>query len=1157
MKKSTVSFRALAALVLLAACQRELPAPQEREPLFRRIAVTLDVADDGPDASSTRSVISSDAESFREAYLFALDATTGEVYLDEGSPAALHTEARSFEWALPLQPAVMDLYAVVNPDASTRETLEGFLTDPGLTRAGLEALQYTCTDVLSLREIEGTGMPMSGTVRGLSLEGADDPLALTLRRLYARYDIRLNVEDFAAAGWSVSAAGVSSSQANTRAPYFYTGAGAGVRPTAEDLATMDFATESDIELLNTFGPDHRSTGAMTLYLLENCQGSKGPATRWDAVHAELGEGVGACSYVDFAVSATHAEKGTHSFRFRFYPGQNSDMCSNFDIVRNGYRKVCLRPRLSSDMDGSAAEGFRFIGSEGVRIAPGETRALRFETSLERPELVFERLYRGGATTEFDVTSVTWFEGNPSSPGHVTAYPYYGYATIRVTGGARQGSGYAVRGGNAAGDLRDQVAFTVSDEDSYWRDVEVLRYPEYRGEWMVVQLPESVFDAGIRLEAFVSDRVRQADGSYRLDARSTCSGEISRAVDSFYNGKTGIRKSHIWYEKSTHRLFVYCHIPQYYRENYCVLNLSVIDDDGEEEYTLYSKDYEFRVKEPLLRVKGHPDEASVICHTTITPEGLRTTDMDGFYLMLVDPDTHEPIDNQDFEWGGDNRGHSIGGRSYAPWPTGTPGFYWDNFFVESSIGYDFNEEAVDDHFALSYPGCPDDASFDFNIYNASLGSRDVRTAFPYDEDMYIAFYHSFFTTGEVRVYPVRETLAAPRREIRIMEAEAGTSDYSAMRCSSVEATQEGYLMYGFRKTYYVRLDNLPGAGTPAVSLSRSPADTPFLQYSLTSAGSGLYRLDLWVDRYEDPFTLDDTVTSYSSHNAALDDDANDRAVTVTVSTSYAGTAYQDQIVCNIIHKRFNVDLLSLSGRGLQVKMWNPLGFIIGAKARAYVALERYWYKNPLAEIIDGEPGYDSKTDCFSLVSGNISYPLSEDLPTEIEALARANRGIRSSYARALHPAFIQHGWTGDDLILYYPDAEVRSMRFELELTSRGFSTSVPGLSLNGITFELMNFITFNNDNTQEFDYTYHTQSEYYLQAPSPAEYDSDQWYYSRRYVTPTHWSTGSPQAPFTLTSDSPVHIGGNDSARTVWTRARLWDGNDFMESYQKYNPTVRF
>lgn len=1139
-------------LAVFCGCSHEMPVQEEYTPRLRSVSIRLESA-----GTDTKSVISVEAEDFRRAYLFAFDAATKKVFLDEaGRSIAVKTESKTVDWSIPAGPdgagndQVMDVYAIVNPDAENAALLDGLLSRTDVTESQLEALTYVCADALSLHSLETGGIPMSGCLKGISLASADEPFVLSIKRLYARYDIRLDVSDFAAADWTVEAAEVSASQANTRAPYFYTGTGVGVRADVEDLAMIDFATESDIAALNTFGADHKSTAAVTLYLLENCQGDIGPASRWDKVAEELGSSVDACTYVDFGLTATHPEKGRRSFRFRFYPGSGDDMCSNFDIVRNSYRKVSLRPRL----EGTATEGFRFIGADGFKVAPGEAKTIRYETSLAESEIVFQRFFQGAPTTDFEVAGVTWSTGNASDPSHSTEYPNYGFLSVRAASGAHLGSGYELCGGNASGDISDRIGFTITDDGSFWKDVEVLRRPDYRGQWMVVQLPESVFGAGTRLEASVCNRVLQNDGSYQTDGQSVLAETITPGSDVFGNGQIDIRKPHIWYDHNTKLLFVYSHIPQFKKTNYSVLNLRVVDGTGSGEYTLCEKDFEFTLKEPLLRMAGYLDRTDIIGKSTVTTEGITWTDMDGFYFTLVDPDSLRPIDNREFEWGGDNLGHGMGGRTYAPWKCTTRGFYRDNFFIEGRIEYDINESDIEDCFDLSLDNWPDEGSYDFNVYNCVIRPHDDTGDFPYDDGMHINFWHTFFNSSQVSLTPTCQQIAAPRRELHIMEAQAGTNDYAAMRCSNTEATQDAYLMYGFKKTYFVRLDNLNDGAAPSVSLSHSSSATPYLQYSLTATGTGLWRLDLRVDRYEDPRSADETQLPYPAGNTWLDESARDKAVTVTVSKTYNGNTYSDKIICNVLHKRFDVELRSLGRKGLSVKMWNPLGFIASANVTAHATLERYWYKNPMAEVIDGKPNIETVAGAIYAGTADLSAPLSADFSASITSLEGASRGIRCEYARDVHPSFTALPAT-EDLILYYPGAQVKSLYIDTDVSASGFSSSVPGLSLDGISFNILNFITFGG-NLLAFDYTHSTLSEYYLQALFYEEYNSDKWYYNYRFVTPTHWSANNPQAPFTFTNDNPMHIGGNDFARSIQATARF-GREQSRESYEKGNPTVKY
>ena len=77
MRNTIVPFTVL--LLLAAGCEPEREAEVTPQPRFADISV--DIGSDAPEenGSGTRSLISVDAERFRDAYLFAFDAATGEL----------------------------------------------------------------------------------------------------------------------------------------------------------------------------------------------------------------------------------------------------------------------------------------------------------------------------------------------------------------------------------------------------------------------------------------------------------------------------------------------------------------------------------------------------------------------------------------------------------------------------------------------------------------------------------------------------------------------------------------------------------------------------------------------------------------------------------------------------------------------------------------------------------------------------------------------------------------------------------------------------------------------------------------------------------------------------------------------------------------------
>lgn len=1113
--------RTLGVLLLLAACQREMPLQEVPEPVsavrtpsrLQTVSMRLE-----SDAADVKSVISVEAEDFRTAYLFAFDARTGQVFLDEdGRNIGLMTESKTFNWTIPVGPdeggdsQTMDVYAIVNPDPDNAAVLEGLLERTDVTEAELEALTYVCGDARSLSGLETDGMPMSGVRKGLTLESADETFVLTIRRLFARYDIRLNVQPYAQAGWSVRAAEVIASHSNTRAAYFYTGEGVGVRASAGDLAMVDMATDSDLDRLNLMGDDGKSSGYLTLYFLENCQGDIGPANAWNSVLADLGSAVDLCSYAELAVKASHPGLGERCFKYRFYPGQNDDMCSNFDIIRNVRRKLSLT--LSPDL---SSEYFRWVYDGSLKLAPGEILSLPYETTLESRYLCFE----------------TYLDGLPDN--YLTVQDLHdGRVTVKAAPDTPEGAVFQLKGGDASGQVSDKVNITVTSDVSYWKDVEVLYMPPYRGQWMVVRLPENVFGPGKDLQASVFNYVQQADGSFIGINASACTIDLSLEHAAYGNGKTNIHKPHVWFEPSTRLLYVYSNPTRPDRENYSVLTLTVAETEGGEIYETQRKEIVFRQREPLLRLKDSVSSPSLVYQTYIQEEDGRTTTPPELDFVLVDPENgNRIIPNDDFRWGG----HGIYYTGDNPY----------HFLQEACIEMDDIDSGtgIEDQFLISWPPSVDVDAWDFNIYHLSIVPR-VKASFAYADGRYISFSHSFFDQGgPVRVHPVCELLAAPRRAITLMEAYGGTNRYADMRCSSQPAGADFFLMHGFCQTYFVRLENL--TEEPVVGLSTPSASAPYLNCSLTRVSGTLYRLDCWTSRYESALEYNELALPYGNKQTAPDPADGDKDVTITVTSG----AYSDQIVCHVLHKRFRVDLEAVSGEDLRLSLWNPLGFDLEARCSFSADYSRYWYRHPLKELFDG-PCFDRQSASFSFsTSLGVSPILADDVSAKLAKGSQDLRGIRCTYARDVHPSFLETGLRSEDLILYYPAAEALSFTGNLQLSSTGFVSTVPGLSWREGSFNLEHYIAFSALPIR-FRYTLSTLSEYYLQS---LFYEvADIRYYGYGFATPTHWSANNPMAPFTLSTDSPMHIGGPDSQKTV-QGAILYRGNT---TFHAQDPDIGF
>ena len=472
--------------VLLAGCrftEEDLAAPETCARKAVRFA-SVPVSFTGEKDDGTKSVVSTDVEGFRSAWLFAF-APNGDIYVDgEDNPVALYTDSKSFDWTLPLG-VQMDILVVVNPGEGLESTLSGFLSNPDLTKDDLLSLTYTCESAAAMLSMEAVGMPMSGTMDGVTLQSASDPLVFTLRRLYARYDLKINTSRFAASGWSVSAVGINASRSNTEAPFFYTGNGVGFRQTdASKLKVVDYATSDDLNAINTLDDDNKSTAAATLYFLENCQGDPaGTASKWSNVGTELADEVVNCSYIELSVTASRTGFGERAFRYRLYPGQNADMKSNFDIIRNRQRKISITLDAPTD-------GFQWTNTSMLRVAPGETITIPFETSLQQWETSFTVTDGGSASADLTVVDVTWNSGNLSRTEGTgvgqrrTSYFYYGTVSFKARDGADEGTMVSVQGGQAELFERANV-LVMTDFDYTWDTVSKSKdyYPETQTiEW---------------------------------------------------------------------------------------------------------------------------------------------------------------------------------------------------------------------------------------------------------------------------------------------------------------------------------------------------------------------------------------------------------------------------------------------------------------------------------------------------------------------------------------------------------------------------------------------------------------------------------------------------------------------------------------------------
>ncbi len=432
----------------------DIPAPSGKAVSTARVSVGFS------EASETKSQVTVDVENFTEAYLFAFwtsGTAAGKPCRVDGRPVAVYTDTKTFEWELPVGVPI-EVMALVNAVEDVRREIDVWAAGVApYTRDDLLSFTYTCasaSDLVNLHSRE-YNMPMTGRVT-VTLDEGNPVLTVPVKRLFAKFDITLDVSPWAEEGWTVTAARVSGARSNTEVPYFYTGDGPGFMQTdPSKFAAVDGSTASDLGDLNFRDTQGRSR-AVTYYFLENCQGVTGSASRWNRVAMELGDAVANCSYLMIYVKATRPGDGARAFAYRIYldSAEGSAMNTSFNIVRNSFRSIVLRL-------GAPQDGFEWTDVNTVSAKPGNLVTLLYETSLPEEDLVFSPEAAG-----LTLVSFTHSDGNLSrEPGtgateRRTDYPYYGSVLLRAKTGAADGR-YSVIGGNADRALSDETTVILS------------------------------------------------------------------------------------------------------------------------------------------------------------------------------------------------------------------------------------------------------------------------------------------------------------------------------------------------------------------------------------------------------------------------------------------------------------------------------------------------------------------------------------------------------------------------------------------------------------------------------------------------------------------------------------------------------------------------
>lgn len=430
----------MAALLLGVACQRENPQDSTPAVKFGNVPVTLGQA---PVGDETRSLVSINVEDFQVASLFAFYHDTGKIAvypehagdLEGTGPVAIEVTEKTFNWALPIGQA-LDIYVIVNYGESLTNTIASYRQNANLTTSMLDQLKFTVRNFDTMSDIAASGIPMAGIVH-TTLASDTTPLNVTVKRLYARYNIYFDTSDIDAVGARLQALHIITENVNTEIPFFQEGF---KQTNHSKLQEYDRATAVDLDVIQQGGNGKQ----LTLYVPENCQGDIAGASDWKTV-ASLGSKVLNCTYVDFGVKIVDTDGLWKNYNFFLYLG--TDFKSNFDVRRNYNTTVSIKipygpiPPVNENY-------FYWSDHNLVTVEPGESVELEYSTNLkpENVKFVFTEYETGNVVTNAFVKT----DGVDGSS-----------VTFKASSSLANGAKYIVTGGSEALLAQDQKPLQIN------------------------------------------------------------------------------------------------------------------------------------------------------------------------------------------------------------------------------------------------------------------------------------------------------------------------------------------------------------------------------------------------------------------------------------------------------------------------------------------------------------------------------------------------------------------------------------------------------------------------------------------------------------------------------------------------------------------------
>lgn len=363
-------------LVGLVSCQQELLIDDRNEPIeFAEFSINLQSAPDGEEENiDSKSVINVGAEAFKKAVLWAF-------YTENGVSHCLskQTNESVFSWALPLKTA-MDIYCIVNYGDID---VSSYLDKDNLSKSTLDALTFTCPNYSAFVNLGTTsGLPKAGvtSVSNSVLQTGNEELIVTVKNLFAKFTVQLDISDLTSLGYSVVAEGATVYNMNTSVHYF----GSGDKNTVSGITNAyDRALSEDLTLMS-------NGNQVTFYVLENMQGTIGSTCKWYDV-SDKGSAVDKCTFLSVPLRIQRTDGTMFTTWPVFYLTTDNGKMKDgnvFNIERN--KTSTLTYKIKYDLDANTGIFFRFNGtSHEYSVSPGGSVNISYETNCPTKSFSFD------------------------------------------------------------------------------------------------------------------------------------------------------------------------------------------------------------------------------------------------------------------------------------------------------------------------------------------------------------------------------------------------------------------------------------------------------------------------------------------------------------------------------------------------------------------------------------------------------------------------------------------------------------------------------------------------------------------------------------------------------------------------------------------------